>query len=184
MGVPGEPASQPAALRPCGPGADRHSALHWARSTARRGGHRLVGRGDLLPCRDARPSSTTPIPAYLPPVGAPAGLDQLDIAVDRVASPGVVVTTKKIDPLGAQPTDPPWARLLFLLVQGRDGQWWRAILLVASLLLLVVALAGLVGMIAALPPLGGWISGAVGVGSLTAGGTLALCRRRDNTISR
>jgi hypothetical protein len=94
------------------------------------------------------------------------------------------VTTKKIAPIEAQPTDPPWARLLFLLVQGRDGQWWRAILLVVPLLLLVVALAGLIGMIAALLPLGGWISGAVGVGSLTAGGALALRRRRDNTTSR
>lgn len=94
------------------------------------------------------------------------------------------MTTKKIDLIGAQPTDPPWARLLFLLVQGRDGQWWRAVLLVALLLLLVVALTGLVGMIAAPLPLGGWTSGAVGVGSLTVGGALALRRRRDNTTSR
>jgi hypothetical protein len=111
-------------------------------------------------------------------------VDYMHNAVDRVASPGVVVTTKKIDLIGAQPTDPPWARLLFLLVQGRDGQWWRAILLLAPLLLLVVALVGLVSMIAALLPLGGWISGAVGIGSLTASGALALCRRRDNTNSR
>lgn len=96
------------------------------------------------------------------------------------------MSTKKIDPRGAQPTDPPWARLLFLLVQGRDGQWWRAILLAVPLLLLVVALVGLVGMmmITALLPLGGWISGAIGVGWLTAGGALALCRRRHNVTSR
>lgn len=96
------------------------------------------------------------------------------------------MTPEKIDPSGPQPTDPPWARLLFLLVQGRDGQCWRAILLAAPLVLLVVALAGLVGMImiAALSPFGGWISSAVGVGSLTAGGALALLCRRHSTTSR
>ena len=59
-------------------------------------------------------------------------------------------------------------------------------LLAAPLVLLVVALAGLVGMImiAALSPFGGWISSAVGVGSLTAGGALALLCRRHSTTSR
>lgn len=93
------------------------------------------------------------------------------------------MTSKKIDPLGAQPTDPPWAQLVFLLVQGRDGQWWRAIILVAPLLLCVVTLVVLVGMIAALLPLGAWISGAVGIGSLITGGAVALYRRRHTPPS-
>jgi hypothetical protein len=77
------------------------------------------------------------------------------------------VSTKRIDPGGAQPTDPPWARLLFLLVDGREGQWWRGFLLVALTGLL------LVGVLAVLPV--GWFGGALGVGSLTA---LAVARRR------
>jgi hypothetical protein len=85
------------------------------------------------------------------------------------------VTAKKTEPVGAQPTDPPWARLLFVLVEGRDGQWRRSILLLASLLLVVLALAGLVGMIGALPPLGGWVVSGVFV---TTSGALALRRRR------
>lgn len=96
------------------------------------------------------------------------------------------MSVKKIDPSGAQPTDPPWARLLFLVVQGRDGQWWRAILLVVPLLLLVIALIALIDliMIAALLPLGGWISGATGTGSLIGASALAWCRRRRNTVNR
>jgi hypothetical protein len=77
------------------------------------------------------------------------------------------VSTRRTDPVGAQPTDPPWARLLFLLVQGRDGQWWRGFLLVALTGLL------LIGVLAVLPV--GWAGGALGVGSLTA---LAVARRR------
>ncbi|HSL07578.1 MAG TPA: hypothetical protein VK887_06330 [Pseudonocardiaceae bacterium] len=80
------------------------------------------------------------------------------------------MSAKRTEPVGAQPGDPPWARLLFLLVQGRDGQWWRAILLVTPLLLLVAGLA----VAAAVLPLG-WVGGALGVGSLTA---LAVARRR------
>ena len=93
---------------------------------------------------------------------------------------------KKIDPSGAQPTDPPWARLLFLVVEGHDGQWWRAIVLVIPLLLLVVALITLteVIMLAALLPLGDWINGATGTGSLIAVGALAWYRRRRNTVNR
>lgn len=63
------------------------------------------------------------------------------------------MNTERIDPVGAQPTDPPWWRLLFLLVQGRDGQWWRGFLLLALTgLLLVVALlvaAGVGGVLGA-----------------------------------
>jgi hypothetical protein len=81
------------------------------------------------------------------------------------------VSTKRTDPAGAQPTDPPWARLLFLLVQGPDGQCWRAILLVTPLLLLMT---GLVVVTAAAAPVN-WVGGALGVGSLT---TLAVSRSR------
>ena len=77
------------------------------------------------------------------------------------------MSTRRTDPVGAQPTDPPWARLLFLLVQGRDGQWWRGFLLVALTGLL------LIGVLAVLPV--GWVGGVLGVGSLTA---LAVARRR------
>ncbi len=79
------------------------------------------------------------------------------------------MNTRRTDPIGAQPTDPPWARLLFLLVQGRDGQWWRGFLLVALTGLL------LVGVLAAVLVLAGWVGGALGVGSLA---TLAVSRRR------
>jgi hypothetical protein len=66
------------------------------------------------------------------------------------------VTAKEIDSVGAQPTDPPWWRWLFLLVQGRDGQWWRGFLLVALVGLLVV------GVLAALLMFAGWAGGALG----------------------
>lgn len=87
------------------------------------------------------------------------------------------MSAEKIDQGGVRSTDPPWARLLFLVVEGREGQWWRAILLVVPLLLLVVALITLIGVI-------GWISGATGTGSLIAVGGLAWYRRRRNTVNR
>lgn len=87
------------------------------------------------------------------------------------------MSTKRTDPVGAQPTDPPWARLLFLLVQGRDGQWWRGFLLVALTGLL------LVGVLAALLVLAGWVGGVVGVGSLTAL-AVSRCRRRPSSGRR
>lgn len=85
------------------------------------------------------------------------------------------MSTKRTDQVAAQPTDPPWARLLFLLVQGRDGQWWRGLLL--------IALAGLllVGVLAVLPVPAGWVGGAVGAGSLTA---LVVAARRRGGVSR
>ncbi|MGH3902414.1 MAG: hypothetical protein ACRDTA_30000 [Pseudonocardiaceae bacterium] len=61
------------------------------------------------------------------------------------------------------------ARLLFLLVQGHDGQWWRGFLLLALTGLL------LVGVLAVLPVPAGWVGGVLDVGSLTA---LAAARRR------
>ncbi|MGH4007105.1 MAG: hypothetical protein ACRDTH_02865 [Pseudonocardiaceae bacterium] len=79
------------------------------------------------------------------------------------------MSTKRPDAARAQPADPPWARLLFLLVQGRDGQWWRGLLLIALTGLL------LVGVLAVLPAPAGWVGGALGVGSLIA---LAVARRR------
>lgn len=81
------------------------------------------------------------------------------------------MSTKRNDAAGAQPTDPPWARLLFLLVQSPDGQCWRAILLVTPLLLLMT---GLVMVTAVAAPVN-WAGGALGIGSLTA---LAVSRRR------
>jgi hypothetical protein len=72
------------------------------------------------------------------------------------------MTGKRIDLAGAQPDDPPGWRLLFLLVQGCDGQWWRGFLLVALIGLL------LVGVLATLLVLAGWAGGALGVGSLPA----------------
>jgi hypothetical protein len=85
------------------------------------------------------------------------------------------VSTKRADSVGAQPTDPPWARLLFLLVQGRDGQWWRGFLLMALTGLL------LVGVLAVLPVVAGWVGGVLGVGSLTA---LTVARRRRDASRR
>lgn len=79
------------------------------------------------------------------------------------------MTTKRTDPVGAQPDDPPWWRLLFLLVQGRDGEWWRGFVLVALAGLLLVAGLGALLMFA------DWRAGALGVGSLAA---LGLARRR------
>jgi len=89
------------------------------------------------------------------------------------------VNIKRTDPVGAQPDDPPWWRLLFLLVQGRDGQWWRGFLLVALVGLLSV------GMLAALLAFAGWTGGVLGTGSWTGGilgagslTTLAVARCR------
>jgi len=81
------------------------------------------------------------------------------------------MSAEKPNPVGAQPTDPPWARLLFLLVEGPDRQCWRAILLVTPLLLLM---AGFVVVALTAAPVS-WVGGTVGLGSLAA---LAVCRRR------
>ncbi|MEO7196688.1 MAG: hypothetical protein ABIZ05_18020 [Pseudonocardiaceae bacterium] len=67
------------------------------------------------------------------------------------------MTTKKHDPVRAQPEDPPWWRLVFLVVQGPHGQWWRGFALIGLLL---------VGMLAALLVFAGGAGGALGVGSL------------------
>lgn len=80
------------------------------------------------------------------------------------------MTTKRTDPVGAQPTDPPWWRLLFLMVQGRDGQWWRGFLL--------LALAGLLLVVALLIFAGG-AGGVLGAGLLPAL-VVAWRRRRDS----
>lgn len=79
--------------------------------------------------------------------------------------------TKRIEPVGAQPDDPPGWRLLFLLVQGRDGQWWRGSLLVALVGLL------LVGVLAALLMFAGWTGGALG--TLPALVVAWRCRRHS-----
>jgi hypothetical protein len=85
------------------------------------------------------------------------------------------VNTRRIDPVGAQPDDPPWWRLLFLLVQGRDGEWWRGFLLVALSGLLVV------GGLSALLIFAGWAGGIMGVGSLTILGMARRRRRRSGS---
>ncbi len=93
-----------------------------------------------------------------------------------MAERGPVRHARKTDLNGVQPSDPPWARLLFLVVQGRDGQWWRAILLVVLLLLLVIALVVLIDMI--------MIGSLTSAGSLIAAGALAWYRHRRNTVNR
>ncbi len=71
------------------------------------------------------------------------------------------MTIKRTDPPGPQPTDPPWARLLFLLVQGRDGEWWRGFVLVALVgLLLFGVFCVLIFAV--------WAGGALGLGSASA----------------
>jgi hypothetical protein len=100
----------------------------------------------------------------------------------NVTSPGSVASTKKTDPIGAQPTDPPWWRFIFFLFNGRDGQWWSVIVAaILAVLLLLVTLAGL-GMIATLLPGGTWISTFLGVGGSVTSGTL-LWRHRRNARS-
>jgi hypothetical protein len=87
------------------------------------------------------------------------------------------VSSKKIDPVGAQPTDPPGWRLLFMLVQGHEGQWWRGFLLVSLTGLLSVAL--LVTLLA----LAGWTGGILSVGSLAALGLARHRRPRHHSLA-
>lgn len=70
------------------------------------------------------------------------------------------MSTPKPGPVGAQPADPPWWRLLFLLVQGHDGQWRRGFALVTLIGLL------LVGILTALLAFAGWAGGVLGAGWL------------------
>ena len=127
---------------------------------AERRRYRLVGRGSFLPRRDSRQARTTPTCPKLPAWGTSVGLDQLGRVPQCVASPGAVVTTKRTEPVGVQPHDPPWWRLLFLLVQGREGEWWRGFVLMAlSGLLLIDGLGALLALT-------GWTGGGFGVGSL------------------
>lgn len=81
------------------------------------------------------------------------------------------MTTKRSDLVGALPNDAPCWRLLFLLVQSRDGEWWRGFLL--------LALAGLllIGVLFALSTFPDWAAGVLGAGSLTA--ALATRHRRS-----
>jgi hypothetical protein len=126
----------------------------------------------------------TPIPVEPPaPAGAAAEPAQLDGLAAGITMPGGVVSTGKTDLIRAQATDPPWWRFVFFLFDGREGQWWSAILVAVSLVLLfLVAVAALV-MIATLLPGGPWISGLLGVGGSLTGGTF-LWRRRRNATSR
>jgi hypothetical protein len=127
---------------------------------------------------------STPTPTQLPPIDAATGLEQLDNATKHTALPDVLATIGRINLVGAQPTDPPWARILFLLFQDRDVRWWRVILVVAPLwLLLMSTLGGLLIMIAILLPGGPWVSSVLGIGSVT-GSALVLRRRRRNSTPR
>jgi hypothetical protein len=83
------------------------------------------------------------------------------------------VSAEKVGSVGPQSTDPPWVRLLFTVLEGRDGQIWRAVLLMTPPLLLV---AGLVIVVTGAPV--GWIIGALGGGSLTTS-AFALFKRRQ-----
>lgn len=86
------------------------------------------------------------------------------------------MTTERVESVGAQPTDPALMRLLFLLVEGREGQVWRAVLLLTPLLLVL----GLV--LVTFSAVVGSIVGAVGVGSLIAS-TIALSRLRSKAAA-
>jgi hypothetical protein len=119
-----------------------------------------------------------PNPPPLPLSGVAAKLEPLDDPTERVALPNPRVTVESTNLMGAQPTDPPWARIVFLLFQGREVHWGRVILMVAWLcLLLSITLGGFLVMIAVLPHVG-WVYGLVGVGSVTAG-TLTVRRYRQ-----
>jgi hypothetical protein len=124
-----------------------------------------------------------PNPPPLPLSGVAAKLEPLDDPTERVALPNPRVTVESTNLMGAQPTDPPWARIVFLLFQGREVHWGRVILMVAWLcLLLLITLGGFLVMIAVLPHVG-WVYGLVGIGSVTAG-TLTVRRYRRNSMSR
>lgn len=78
-------------------------------------------------------------------------------------------------PLGAKSTDPPWWRLVFLLVQGRDREWLRGFVLLMLLLAVFVALVALISGMAGLLP-GGWAASWLGGGALGAS-SLVACRQ-------
>ncbi len=121
------------------------------------------------------PSNVGPAQTSEPPATTRAEQDPLDGPAGCVAAPGSGVNTEKtdvIDVIGAQRADPPFWRFVFFLFMGRAGQWWCAVLAAVLLvLLLLLAVTGLV-LIARLMPSGGWISGGIGVGSLTSGALL------------
>lgn len=73
---------------------------------------------------------------------------------------------------GAKPTDPPLMRLLFVLVEGRSGQWWRATVLLLTGSVLVGMLAVAVALLFAT----GWLGGVIGAS--TVGGVSALISSR------
>ena len=84
------------------------------------------------------------------------------------------------DPVMAQPTDPPWARLLFMVLEGRNGQCWRAVLLLMPPLLLVVGLV----LLTTTAPMW-WISATVALGLLSASSlTLGRLRQWKHALRR
>lgn len=93
------------------------------------------------------------------------------------------MTTERVNRAVAQPTDPPWARLAFVVLEGRDGQWWRAILLVTPLLVVpLVVTSVLAVLLGVMATSGVWVGGAFGVGSVTT--ALALSRRAGRPLTR
>ncbi len=112
-----------------------------------------------------------------------AKLEPLDDPTERIVLPNPRVPVESPNLMGAQPTDPPWARIVFLLFEGREVHWGRVTLMVAWLCMLpLITLGGFLAMIAVLPH-GGWVYGLVGIGSVTAG-TLTVRRHRRNSKSR
>ncbi|MGH3976792.1 MAG: hypothetical protein ACRDS9_26265, partial [Pseudonocardiaceae bacterium] len=89
-------------------------------------------------------------------------------------------------PLGAQPTDPPRWRLVFLLVQGRDREWLRGFVLLVLPLAVLVALIALISGIGGLLP-DAWVASWVGGGVLSASSLLVCAqvpRRRRRRLQR
>lgn len=72
---------------------------------------------------------------------------------------------------GAHGDDPPGWRVVFAILQGRDGEWLRAAVLLVLVLAFAVALAYAVGP---------WVSGALSAAGALAGGARAITKSRRN----
>ena len=128
---------------------------HWARSRPCAG--TPFRRAELLKCLATSPFSTV------------CGLVTPDARQDLSCDyPGM----EKRSPLpGAQVSDPPAWRAVFVILQGRDGEWLRAAVF------LVVVLAFAVALMYAVGP---WVSGALSAAGALTGGARAITRsRRD-----
>jgi hypothetical protein len=75
---------------------------------------------------------------------------------------------------GPQRGDSPGWRVVFLILQGRDGEWRRAVVFVILLLGFLVALAVVAGP---------WVPGAItAAGAITGGVSAFRCRRRKDEL--